>query len=330
MCANHILEVAKFFRGIHLRIDARNEDDIDTSEIYEKLRKSPACKFSFNERSVIENTGPVGTNYKRIEPQREINTREREKFWLKQQEEETKRRLEEKKSLEEARRKREQEINDQEALNAKAREAMIEEKEAELQKLREAKKNAENAENLKSEQVINNQSEDEVRQTSENLRRARKEEAQLLISKSSVRKTRAIFEQNTSAGQLALLRDEKEAEEKKKKLEESEKKKEDKSQEEVNYQATSLSTAHDTAMPVVNVVCDDDEADNECDEEEDTDGNPDDEIVYHDDVGWSNDLDKYESSTYYPVKCVFSDRLEEIAEEVEGWCVEVVFCFSFI
>lgn len=37
VCANHIRDISKLFAGAHLTLNARNEDDIDSDRILEKL-----------------------------------------------------------------------------------------------------------------------------------------------------------------------------------------------------------------------------------------------------------------------------------------------------
>lgn len=41
--------------------------------------------------SLIENRGPVGTNYSKVIPAKEINFRDRDSFWKKEEEEERQR-----------------------------------------------------------------------------------------------------------------------------------------------------------------------------------------------------------------------------------------------
>ncbi|KFM82125.1 Drebrin-like protein, partial [Stegodyphus mimosarum] len=109
-CANHVLDVANFFKGIHVTINARMEEDVEPSLILEKVSKASSSNFNFKDRSEpVENTAPVSSVYKRIMPTREINPAEIEKFWMKEQEEEKKRIYEEKKKAEEERKKLEEE-----------------------------------------------------------------------------------------------------------------------------------------------------------------------------------------------------------------------------
>ncbi|XP_025018449.1 drebrin-like protein B isoform X2 [Tetranychus urticae] len=106
-CANHIDDFVRFFRGANMTIEARNEDDVEPVSIIKKLERIAVQSFNLKERSIVENVSPVGTNYKRIQPQKEIDVIKRETFWNKIQEEENKRHQEEKKKLSEERTARE-------------------------------------------------------------------------------------------------------------------------------------------------------------------------------------------------------------------------------
>ncbi len=48
VCANHIPHVASFFRGSHLSITARTEDDVDPEVIMEKVVKSTGSVYQFS------------------------------------------------------------------------------------------------------------------------------------------------------------------------------------------------------------------------------------------------------------------------------------------
>ncbi|VVC36286.1 Hypothetical protein CINCED_3A023461 [Cinara cedri] len=105
-CANHIRDVSNVLKGAHVTINARNDDEVDTDIILSKVAKSSASVYSFKER--LDQSQPlekIGTTYKRIQPNLEINSTERDKFWaaeekkekLRQDEERTKKEQEKKK-----------------------------------------------------------------------------------------------------------------------------------------------------------------------------------------------------------------------------------------
>lgn len=92
-CANHIRDISKILAGAHLTINARTEDDIDPGRILDKLN---SIRFAVKEnRTSNEDEAPkavaVGTNYSRVIPSKEINSKDRDSFWKKQEEEERKR-----------------------------------------------------------------------------------------------------------------------------------------------------------------------------------------------------------------------------------------------
>jgi len=88
-CANHIRDVSNILKGAHVTINARNDDEVDTDIILAKVSKSSASVYSFKER--LDQSQPlekIGTTYKRIQPNLEINTSERDKFWAAEEEKE--------------------------------------------------------------------------------------------------------------------------------------------------------------------------------------------------------------------------------------------------
>lgn len=104
----------------------------------------------------------------------------------------------------------ENERKEREIRETKAREEATRERDRNIVKIREAERNAENAarNEITREQLshIGDPDEDERRRRSEALRRERIEEAKTLTSQSSMKNARAIFEQNSSAGQMNSLR----------------------------------------------------------------------------------------------------------------------------
>nr|CAD7195856.1 unnamed protein product [Timema douglasi] len=233
-CANHVHEVTNFFKGVHVTLNARNEEEVDPQIVIDKVAKSTGSAYSFKDRGDLEKeSGPVGTVYKRVIPKQEINTRERDKFWEKEEQEEKQRQAEEKNRKEEERSRIELERKQREIMNpprwrswlvvlsqiaedgqielkeAAVRERRIKERTASISQLREAEKSAE--ERTKEVTPADQEKEDwereerERRGRSEILRKERSKEAQNLISKRTFN-ARAVFEQNTSAGQLHSMR----------------------------------------------------------------------------------------------------------------------------
>jgi hypothetical protein len=212
LCANHIRDVSGFFAGAHITITARNEDEVEPAIILEKVSKSSATKLNLKDRSdPIENAAPVGTNYSRIQPAREINSAERESFWTKQQEEERRRKIEDRKRVENERKKLEEGEKQRELREAKEREQQSLQKEREVSLRREEEKNAENrARDLLEERKLSTNDDDEDDPEEERTKRAelmrkkRADEARSLIAgRSTIRNARALFEQNSDAPVLS-------------------------------------------------------------------------------------------------------------------------------
>uniref|UniRef100_A0A023GFW9 ADF-H domain-containing protein n=1 Tax=Amblyomma triste TaxID=251400 RepID=A0A023GFW9_AMBTT len=70
-CANHLMDISNFFRGAHITVTARNEDDVEPSLILEKLSKCTVSSFSLRERSdPTESARPIEEEKKRIEEEK--------------------------------------------------------------------------------------------------------------------------------------------------------------------------------------------------------------------------------------------------------------------
>ncbi|XP_037282549.2 actin binding protein 1 isoform X2 [Rhipicephalus microplus] len=150
-----------------------------------------------------------GSVYKRIQPAREISTTEREKFWMKEQEEEKKRIEEEKLKAEAARNRLAEEVKEREMKDARAREEWFKERSLSIDKMREAEKNAQNSTHNKVnkklwEQQLQEdiQDEEERKRRSQSIRNQRSEEAQALIAQRTVN-AKAMFEPTTYTGTYA-------------------------------------------------------------------------------------------------------------------------------
>ncbi|KAI8426556.1 hypothetical protein MSG28_005353 [Choristoneura fumiferana] len=178
-CANHIKYVAQMFPGFHLTMHARTEDDLDETVILDKLAKAGSA-FNFKARTEeLPPSGPVGTAYQKVNPVQEINSKERDQFWLKEEQEEKKRVEAERKRREEEKKKAEEDARRKDELAAQKR------AKAEQQK-------APSPEPLSPTGVS----------ASEAVRRQRSAEARQLIGASTAA-ARALFQQNLAQGQIA-------------------------------------------------------------------------------------------------------------------------------
>lgn len=201
ICANHVRDVAKFFSGAHVTLNARNEEEIEPQLIIDKVaRAGSAYSFKAPRSDDIGPTGPIGSNYQRINPIKEINSKERDTFWMKEEEEEKKRVAAERKRLEEEKLRIEQERQEREVAEAKEREARNELRNENIEMIKQAEKVAFEQQN-KQETPEYFQDEVVTVNKSDELRRQRNLEAQELISKRTI-DARSIFEQNTVAGQM--------------------------------------------------------------------------------------------------------------------------------
>lgn len=170
-CANHIKHVANFFTGFHLTMHARTEDDLDEKVILDKLAKAgSAFNFKSSRPEELPPSGPVGTVYHKVNPVKEINSKERDQFWLKEEQEEKKRIEAERKRREEEKRKSEEDVRRRDEIEAQRR----------------AKAEQQNLGDVGG---------------SEALRRQRSQEARQLIGASTAA-ARAHFQQNLAQGQI--------------------------------------------------------------------------------------------------------------------------------
>ncbi|XP_035717167.1 drebrin-like protein [Vespa mandarinia] len=206
-CANHIRDVEKLLKGAHITITARSEDDVEVDAIMEKLARATASAYKFNEpRSENDaHAGPIGTTYKRVIPEQEINATERDQFWQREEIEEKKRLEQERIRNEQERQRLEKEIRMREEKESQLREQQVSAKESSIARQKLAEQRAEEANNLRNRiaasQQYNEDNDDDHKSRSEELRRQRSKEAQQLIAQRTIN-ARAVFEQNSAAGQM--------------------------------------------------------------------------------------------------------------------------------
>lgn len=196
-CANHIHDVSKFLSGAHLTINARNEDDIDMERLLKKL-STVSSAYSFKEpRGIVdEQKVPVGTNYTRVIPTKELNASVMQDFWKKEEAEEKRRLGDEKESKRLELQKIEQEQRAREEKEHKEREKLV----ISTTKLQPAhipiKTSPQPLSPEKTSAGFGNNLTD-----AERMRQARNQEARELIG-SRVGAAKAMFTKHTSEGQL--------------------------------------------------------------------------------------------------------------------------------
>lgn len=194
-CANHIRDVANFFTGAHLTLNARTEDDIDEELLLKKLSSSV---YNFKEPRMVQedNKIPIGTNYSRIIPAKELNPKEMQNFWQKEEAEE-KIRIDmekEKNQLELKRTEDEQRLREER--EHKEREKNI----GNIEKLQPAHKPTKTSpQPLSPEKTL--KSPTRTMTEAERMRQLRSQEARELIG-GRVGTAKAMFTQNSTEGQL--------------------------------------------------------------------------------------------------------------------------------
>ncbi|XP_065360335.1 drebrin-like protein isoform X2 [Calliphora vicina] len=197
-CANHIHDVAKLLSGAHLTIYARNEDDIDLERLLKKL-STVSSAYSFKEPRTV-NDGqktPIGTNYTRVIPTKELNASVTQNFWKKEEEEE-KHRL----ATEKEQRRSEQVMLEKEQRAREEKEHLEREKKLQMaNKLQPAHIPIKTSPQPLSPEKTVASSFGSALTEAERMRQQRSQEARELIG-SRVGAAKAIFTKHTSEGQL--------------------------------------------------------------------------------------------------------------------------------
>ncbi|XP_015524059.1 drebrin-like protein B isoform X1 [Neodiprion pinetum] len=206
-CANHIRDIEKLLKGAHVTINARTEEEVEVDLIMDKLARATGSSYKFNEPRGENGgqLGPVGTTYRRVIPEQEINASERDQFWQREELEEKQRLEEERSRRDQERVKLELERRSREEKESELRDAQVTAKESIVTKHRQAELRAQEITNFRNQQNTetqrNTDSDEERKSRSEELRRQRSKETQQLIAQRTIN-ARAVFEQNTAAGQM--------------------------------------------------------------------------------------------------------------------------------
>ncbi|XP_030372368.1 drebrin-like protein isoform X2 [Scaptodrosophila lebanonensis] len=196
-CANHIHDVSKLLSGAHLTINARNDDDIDLERLLKKLSTvSSAYSFKEPRGAMEEQKAPVGTNYARVIPTKELNASVMQDFWKKEEAEEKRRIEAEKETKRLELHKLEQEQRMREEKEHKEREKLV----ISTTKLQPAHVPIKTSpQPLSPEKTAPAFAHDLT--DAERMRQARNQEARELIG-SRVGAAKAMFTKHTSEGQL--------------------------------------------------------------------------------------------------------------------------------
>lgn len=218
-CANHVRDISKLLAGAHLSIAARTDDDVDAELLIEKL-SAVGSAYSFKDGrtrtdegrstfpsppsplhspiNISDHAAPVGTNYSRVNPSKEINSKDRDNFWKKEEEEERSRIALEQERREVERKRREEERRQREELEHKERERRLIEREPD-----KPKQNGKSVPPVKSiPKVFSPPSPVRSSTVADEMREQRNREAKELIG-SRVDTAKAIFAQNTASAQMS-------------------------------------------------------------------------------------------------------------------------------
>ncbi|KAM4747254.1 drebrin isoform 3-T3 [Rhinophrynus dorsalis] len=139
-CASHVAQVADFFQGVDVIVNASSVDDIDPLAINQRLSNgSGQLSSPVLQRLQLREEGqgdPVGTNYQKTNAAVEMKRINREQFWEQAKREEEERKQEERQKALEERLRFEQERMEQERKEQEEREKRYQEREQEIEEHR--------------------------------------------------------------------------------------------------------------------------------------------------------------------------------------------------
>ncbi|XP_028391539.1 drebrin-like protein A [Dendronephthya gigantea] len=129
-CANHVRDVERFFKGHHVAINARNDDDVEESVIIEKVKSSSGANYSYHKEKArpVEAPTAVGSVYQKQNVRKDTDMAKRNQFWSQQEIDEAKRQDEEAKSKTQTKDEAERKRKERELREAKTREEQFRER----------------------------------------------------------------------------------------------------------------------------------------------------------------------------------------------------------
>ncbi|XP_045190273.2 drebrin-like protein B isoform X2 [Mercenaria mercenaria] len=189
-CANHLRDVTHFFRGVHVTINARTEDDLDEDDILKKVSKSSGSQYSIHHEKAkpAEPIAPVGSVYQKTQAAKAINMKQRDQFWAQTETEEQRRIAEDKRKFVERQQSFESERKAREAKEQAERDRQVQERMKAVSQQKAAERRASQTDEdaakkqweREQDQAI--REEEERRKESEHARRERAAEAERLAS----------------------------------------------------------------------------------------------------------------------------------------------------
>ncbi|XP_075712601.1 drebrin isoform X2 [Rhinoderma darwinii] len=139
-CASHVAQVADFFQGVDVIVNASSVEDIDPLAINQRLSNGTGRLASpVLQRLQLKDEGnadPVGTNYQKTDAAVEMKRLNREQFWEQAKREEEERKQEERQKALEERLRFEQERMEQERKEQEEREKRYQEREQQIEEHR--------------------------------------------------------------------------------------------------------------------------------------------------------------------------------------------------
>ncbi|KAM4035236.1 drebrin isoform 2-T2 [Anomaloglossus baeobatrachus] len=190
-CASHVAQVADFFQGVDVIVNASSVEDIDPMAINQRLSNGSGRLASpVLQRLQLRDEGstdPVGTNYQKTDAAVEMKRLNREQFWEQAKREEEERKEEERQKAMEERLRFEQERMEQERKEQEEREKRYQEREQQIEEHRRKLQYEEEEEakkRLQSNSIFMDQREDD-------------EAAELKRTESEVEEAAAIIAQRT-------------------------------------------------------------------------------------------------------------------------------------
>ncbi|XP_072002112.1 drebrin isoform X1 [Engystomops pustulosus] len=141
-CASHVAQVADFFQGVDVIVNASSVEDIDPLAINQRLSNGSGRLASpVLQRLQVRDEGsadPVGTTYQKTDAAVEMKRLNREQFWEQAKREEEERKQEERQKALEERLRFEQERMEQERKEQEEREKRYQEREQQIEEHRAA------------------------------------------------------------------------------------------------------------------------------------------------------------------------------------------------
>ncbi|XP_018407909.1 PREDICTED: drebrin isoform X1 [Nanorana parkeri] len=137
-CASHVAQVADFFQGVDVIVNASNVEDIDPMTIGQRLTNGAGRLASpvLQRLQLREESDAVGTNYQKTNAAVEMKRLNREQFWEQAKREEEERKQEERQKVVEERLRFEQERMEQERKEQEEREKRYQEREQQIEEHR--------------------------------------------------------------------------------------------------------------------------------------------------------------------------------------------------